>query len=129
MSWTNGSDDWPMPKMIDLWADRLANGDLLALGIHWVPDPTKRREVTPGDVPDDAYQIAISKDRGQHWTIARATIDCPPDLGSEAARPLRILATPLRLAPLHPDAVDHGRAHLLGILPAILYADKGMTKH
>lgn len=86
-AWTRGRDDWPMPEMIDLWADRLANGDLIAMGLHWVPDSKKRREVTPADVPSDAYQIGFSKDRGQTWTTENALIQCPPTVGV-IARPL-----------------------------------------
>ena len=85
--WKQGKDSWPMPKMIDLWADPLRNGDLLAMGLHWTPDPKKRREITPEDVPSDAYRIAISKDQGKTWSFANATIDCPPELGV-IARPL-----------------------------------------
>jgi hypothetical protein len=87
LTWTKGRDNWPMPGMIDLWAERLNNGHLLAFGIGWVPDPEKRREARLPDVPADAYQIAISKDRGQSWNLARARIECPPEIGV-IARPL-----------------------------------------
>ena len=87
LSWTQGSDDWPLPMMIDSWADRLENGDLLAMGIHWTPDPAKRRDVTAQQVPADAYRIAVSKDRGRNWTAASVVIDCPPEVGI-VARPL-----------------------------------------
>jgi hypothetical protein len=93
LTWRQGSDDWPLPKMIDLWADRLGNGELLAMGIHWVPDPAKRRDATPPKVPSNAYQIAVSKDRGLTWIPERAVIDCPPEIGV-IARPLpHIVAT------------------------------------
>ncbi|MGY8671563.1 MAG: sialidase family protein [Verrucomicrobiia bacterium] len=87
LTWTQGTDDWPLPKMIDLWADRLENGDLLAMGIHWTPDPAKRRDATPQKPPADAYQIAVSKDQGRSWTKARSVIDCPLEVGV-VARPL-----------------------------------------
>ncbi|MGY8654917.1 MAG: sialidase family protein [Verrucomicrobiia bacterium] len=87
LTWTKGRDNWPMPEMVDLWADRLKNGDLLAFGIHWLPDPGKRRDPIPQDVPADAYRIGISKDAGRTWKLARATIECPPVVG-HVARPL-----------------------------------------
>jgi len=52
-----------------------------------VPDPAKRREAILPDVPADAYQIAISRDRGQSWSLAQARIECPPEVGV-IARPL-----------------------------------------
>jgi hypothetical protein len=87
MSWTNGQDNWPMPGMVSLWADRLKNGNLLAFGIKWVPDPKTRRDAKRPDVPDDAYQIAVSSDGGQSWQLERATIECPSEIGG-IARPL-----------------------------------------
>ncbi|MBM79101.1 MAG: hypothetical protein CMJ78_00725 [Planctomycetaceae bacterium] len=87
LTWKQGRDNWPMTKMVDLWAERLKNGNLLAFGIKWVPDPESRRHPKLPEVPDDAYQIGISKDHGKTWKIERATIDCPPELGG-IARPL-----------------------------------------
>jgi BNR repeat-like domain len=86
-TWKAQPDDWPLPKMVDAWADRLSNGDLLAFGIRWVPDPQKRGEVAAKDVPADAYSIATSRDGGQKWVTEPAVIDCPPDFGV-IARPL-----------------------------------------
>lgn len=86
-TWKAQPDDWPMAKMVDLWADRLRNGDLLAFGIRWVPDPKKRGEMTASDVPADAYQIAISKDAGRTWQSQTAVIECPAEFGV-IARPL-----------------------------------------
>lgn len=86
-TWKAQPDDWPMPKMVDLWADKLRNGDLLAFGIRWVSDPKKRGEMTAKDVPADAYQIAISKDQGHTWQTETAVIECPADFGV-IARPL-----------------------------------------
>jgi hypothetical protein len=87
MTWTQGRDNWPIAGTIDLWAERLRSGDLLAFGIKWVPDPKTRRDAKLPDVPADAYQIAISSDRGQSWKLERARIECPPEIGG-IARPL-----------------------------------------
>jgi hypothetical protein len=86
-TWKEQPDDWPLPKMVDAWADRLRNGDLLAFGIHWAPDPEGRKLTTAKDVPPDAYSVAISKDAGKTWVTERAVIDCPPEFGV-IARPL-----------------------------------------
>ncbi len=86
-TWKAQPDDWPMAKMVDLWADRLQNGDLLAFGIRWVPDPKKRGEMTAKNVPADAYQIAISKDAGRTWQSQTAVIEYPAEFGV-IARPL-----------------------------------------
>ena len=86
-TWKAQPDDWPMPKMVDLWADKLRNGELLAFGIRWVPDPKKRGEMTAKDVPAEAYQIAMSKDHGRTWQSQAAVIECPAEYGV-IARPL-----------------------------------------
>jgi hypothetical protein len=86
-TWKAQPDDWPMAKMVDLWADKLRDGSLLAFGIRWVPDPKKRGEMTAKDVPADAYQIAISKDEGRTWQPQTAVIECPAEFGV-IARPL-----------------------------------------
>lgn len=86
-TWVAQPDDWPMAKMVDLWADKLRDGSLLAFGIRWVPDPKKRGEMTARDVPADAYQIAISKDAGRTWQSQTAVIECPAEFGV-IARPL-----------------------------------------
>jgi len=87
ITWTKGRDNWPMTEMVDLWAERFKNGDLFAFGIKWVPDPETRRDAKLPDVPADAYQIGISRDHGQSWNLARARIECPPEIGV-IARPL-----------------------------------------
>lgn len=87
-TWTAAKDDWPISESVDLWIDRLSNGDMLAFGLRWVPDPAKRRDPSPQEAPDDAYQIAISKDQGESWELARATIECPKEIGY-VVRPLR----------------------------------------
>ena len=87
LHWTKGRDDWPMTEMVDLWVQRFKNGDLFAFGIKWVPAPESRRNAKLPDVPNDAYQIGISKDDGKNWKLERARIDCPPELGG-IVRPL-----------------------------------------
>jgi hypothetical protein len=87
ITWTQGPDDWPLPKMVDLWQDRLRNGEMIAFGIRWVPDPKKRGEITAQDVPANAYQIAITKDQGRTWQTETAMIECPAQFGV-IARPL-----------------------------------------
>jgi len=108
-TWTRGRDNWPMHNMISMWADRLKNGDLLAFGIHWVPDPEKRRDAILPDVPDDAYRIALSSDQGQTWKTERARIDCPPEIG--------VVARPL------PHIIEHDNGTLL--MPAYTWSKRG----
>ena len=86
-TWMALPDDWPLGKTVDLWADALRNGDVMAFSIRWVPDPKKRGELTAKDVPADAYQIAISSDEGRTWKAESAVIECPPSFGI-IARPL-----------------------------------------
>ncbi|HBJ82370.1 MAG TPA: hypothetical protein DDZ88_00530 [Verrucomicrobiales bacterium] len=86
-TWKAQPDDWPLTNRVDLWADRLRDGSLLAFGIRWAPDPKKRGEMTAKDVPADAYQIAISKDAGRTWRPETAVIECPAEFGV-IARPL-----------------------------------------
>lgn len=109
LTWTKGPDNWPMPGMVSLWADRLKSGDLLAFGIHWLPDPAKRRDPNPQRAPDDAYQIGISKDGGRNWNVVRATIDCPPEVGY-IARPL-------------PHIIEDENGRLL--MPAYTWSNRG----
>lgn len=85
-TWEAGADDWPLPDMVALWQDRLRDGTLLAFGIHWLPDPAKRRETTSAEVPDDAYLVGFSAD-GRKWETQPAVIEFPPELGV-VARPL-----------------------------------------
>lgn len=87
VTWQRARDDWPLPRMIDLWADRLRDGELLAFGLGWVPDPKRRGELSAEDVPADAYRIARSRDQGRHWAAETAVVACPPELGI-IARPL-----------------------------------------
>ena len=85
--WTALDDDRPLPDMVDVWADPLPDGSWLAFGLGWVPDPQRRTELGPGDVPTDAYHAAFSRDAGRTWTVERATIEYPPEIGV-VARPL-----------------------------------------
>jgi hypothetical protein len=86
LTWTAGADDWPLPEMISLWQDRRRDGSLIAFGLHWAPDPSKRRETTSIDTPDDAYLIGFSKN-GDEWKTEPSVIDFPPEFGV-VARPL-----------------------------------------
>ncbi len=108
-TWTRGRDNWPMPNMIAMWADRMKNGNLLAFGVHWVPDPEKRRNAILPDVPDDAYKIALSDDQGQTWKTERARIDCPSEIG--------VVARPL------PHIIEHDNGTLL--MPAYTWSKRG----
>ena len=108
LTWTKGSNNWPMPKMVAMWADRLSDGTLLAFGIHWLPDPAKRRDPQPQLAPDDSYQIGISKDSGRTWKLETATIKCPSEIGY-IARPL-------------PHIIEHGDQLLM---PAYTWSRRG----
>ena len=108
LTWTKGPRNWPMPKMVAMWADRLSAGDLLAFGIHWLPDPAKRRAPEPQLPTDDAYQIGVSKDDGRTWKLERAVIDCPPEIGY-IARPL-------------PHIIERGE---LLLMPAYTWSRRG----
>ncbi|MBG86738.1 MAG: hypothetical protein CMO80_07545 [Verrucomicrobiales bacterium] len=108
MTWTKGPRNWPMQDMVVTWADKLRNGTLLAFGIHWLPDPAKRRNPEPQLPPADAYQIGISKDGGQTWKLERATIECPLDIGY-IARPL-------------PHIIEHENRMLM---PAYTWSKRG----
>ncbi len=108
LTWTKGPDNWPMPGMVALWADRLADESLLALGIHWLPDPAKRRDPNPQVAPADAYRIGVSNDGGRTWKLERATIECPEEIGY-IARPL-------------PHIIEHGDRLLM---PAYTWSRRG----
>ena len=86
-TWQSQPDDWPLGKTIDVWADRLRNGDLIAIGLNWAPDPKKRGELTAKDVPADAYQLGISTDGGRTWHKEPMVIEHPVAFGI-IARPL-----------------------------------------
>ncbi len=86
-TWQAQHDDWPLGKTVDVWADRLRNGDLIAIGLNWAPDPKKRGELTAKDVPADAYQLGISTDGGLTWRKESMLIECPAAFGI-IARPL-----------------------------------------
>ncbi len=86
-TWQAQPDDWPLGKTVDVWADRLRNGDLIAIGLNWAPDPKKRGELTAKDVPADAYMLGLSTDGGLNWHKERMVIECPAEFGI-IARPL-----------------------------------------
>lgn len=87
-TWQAQPDDWPLGKTVDVWADRLLrNGDLIAIGLNWAPDPKKRGELTAKDVPADAYLLGRSTDGGLNWHKERMVIECPAEFGI-IARPL-----------------------------------------
>jgi hypothetical protein len=86
-TWRAQPDDWPLGKTVDVWADRLRNGDLIAIGLNWVPDPKRRGELGAEDVPADAYRIGFSRDGGLTWRTEPMTIELPAEFGI-IARPL-----------------------------------------
>ncbi len=85
-TWTAERDDWPLPEMADLWMDRLRDGTLVALGIRWLPDPKRRGEITPAEVPRDAWKIGFSED-GKSWNVTDCAVECPQEYGV-IARPM-----------------------------------------
>jgi dienelactone hydrolase len=86
-TWTAAPDDTPLAGVVDAWSCRLADGDLLAIGIRRLPDPKTRTAPvpTPGEGP--AWILGRSTDQGASWKIEDCTIDCPAALGV-IARPL-----------------------------------------
>jgi len=85
-TWTEGQQNWPIDGMVDLWQDQLRDGRFVALGIHWLPDPRRRRDITAAEVPEDAWKIAFSAN-GKDWSVENSVIDCPDKYGV-VARPL-----------------------------------------
>jgi len=86
-TWQAQPDNWPLGKTVDVWADRLRNGDLIAIGLKWAPDPKKRGELGTKDVPADAYQLGTSTDGGRTWREKPMVIEHPAEFGI-IARPL-----------------------------------------
>lgn len=86
-NWQTQPDDWPLGKTIDMWADRLRNGDLIAIGLNWAPDPKRRGELSAKDMPADAYRIGFSTDEGRTWRNEPMVIEYPSEYGI-IARPL-----------------------------------------
>lgn len=86
-TWKPFTDDWPIAKTVDLWADRLRSGGWIAFGLHWVPDAKTSGPLGPKDVPHDAFTIAWSRDEGRTWRQERAVIDYGAEIGI-VARPL-----------------------------------------
>ena len=85
LTWKAGPDNSPIPGMVDMWQDRLCNGDLITLGIRAVPERAKAL-AAPATVAGENV-VGISKDRGKTWQTEPAKIHCPADVGV-VARPL-----------------------------------------
>jgi hypothetical protein len=85
LTWKEGPDNSPIPGMVDMWQDRLCNGDLITLGIRTVPD-RKNVLANPATAVGENV-VGISKDRGKTWQTEPAKIHCPADVGV-VARPL-----------------------------------------
>jgi hypothetical protein len=85
MTWKTGPDNSPFPGMVDMWQDRLRNGDLMTLGIRSVPN--REKVLTAPATATSECLVAISKDRGKTWQAETATLHCPGNLGV-IARPL-----------------------------------------
>ena len=86
LTWRAGTDDWPVPKSVDLWQDRLRDGSFVAMGIVWLPDPAKRSQIDSAEIPTNPWRLAISPD-GQHWEVSDVTVKAPHEIGV-IARPL-----------------------------------------
>lgn len=85
-TWSAGRDDWPLPKSVGVWQERVQDGRFVALGIHWLPDPAKRRQIETLDIPASPWRIATSKN-GQQWQAFNARVKIPSEVGV-IARPL-----------------------------------------
>lgn len=85
-TWEAGRDDWPLAKSVSVWQERLPDGRFVALGIHWLPDPAKRREIETLDIPASPWRIGISQD-GYQWRVSDAKVKIPREAGV-IARPL-----------------------------------------
>ena len=84
-TWKDGPDNSPLPGMVDMWQDRLRNGDLMTLGIRSVPNREKVL-MAPATATSE-YLVALSKDQGKSWQTETAKLHCPSNLGV-IARPL-----------------------------------------
>jgi hypothetical protein len=71
--------------MVDMWQDRLRNGELMTLGIRSVPN--REKVLTAPATATSEYLVAVSKDQGKTWQAETATLHCPANLGV-IARPL-----------------------------------------
>ena len=85
-TWSAGRDDWPLPKSVGVWQERVRDGRFVALGMHWLPDPAKRRQIETLDIPRSPWRMATSKN-GEQWQTFDARVTIPPEAGV-IARPL-----------------------------------------
>ncbi|MBI5686595.1 MAG: exo-alpha-sialidase [Verrucomicrobia bacterium] len=85
LTWKAGPDNSPLPGMVDMWQDRLRNGELMTLGIRSVPN--REKVLTAPATATSEYLVAISKDQGKTWQAETAKLHCPSNLGI-IARPL-----------------------------------------
>jgi hypothetical protein len=85
-SWSAGRDDWPLPKSVGVWQERVQDGRFVALGIHWLPDPAKRRQLESLEIPASPWRIATSEN-GEQWQSFDARVKTPAEVGV-VARPL-----------------------------------------
>ncbi len=85
LTWNAGPDNSPLPGMVDMWQDRLCNGDLITLGIRSLP--VRKNVLADPATAVGENVVGISKDRGQTWQAESAKIHCPTDIGA-IARPL-----------------------------------------
>ena len=85
-TWSTGRDDWPVAKSVGVWQERMRDGRFVALGMHWLPDPAKRRQIESLDIPVSPWRIATSKN-GHEWQTFDARVTIPVEMGV-IARPL-----------------------------------------
>ncbi len=107
-TWTDGIDDWPVARAVDLWQERLRDGSLFALGIRWLPDSKKSGQTQAHDGPPTPWAIAVSKD-GREWQAGEAAVSIPEEVG--------VIARPL------PHLIENGKAAWL--LPAYAWSRTG----
>lgn len=115
LTWNAGADDWPIVRSVDLWQERLGDGSYVALGIRWLPDSQRRRELTAADMPADPWRIAWSRD-GREWMTAEAAVTLT-DPSLTIARPLPHiieLSNKLWLMPAYAWSKTGHRTMLLG---------------
>lgn len=85
LTWQAGPDNSPLSGMVDMWQDRLRNGDLMTLGIRSLPN--REKALTAPATATSEYLVALSKDQGKIWQAETAELHCPSNLGV-IARPL-----------------------------------------
>ncbi|MBL9209838.1 MAG: exo-alpha-sialidase [Opitutaceae bacterium] len=86
-TWTAGADNTPIPQMVDLWQDQLADGTLVSLGIRDLPDPKKPAQPGADGFFTGTFTIGVSTDGGGAWTTGTATVRSTAEIGP-IARPL-----------------------------------------